>query len=175
MEKGRDNHIHHMNISFWQKKGFTLVEILLVVAIIGILASIVLISLGPIQRQGRDARRLSDLRSIQSALELYYNKCGYYPGAAAPTLPCPAWVNPASWGDMATALTGSSLGINQIPNDPTSGRTYGYLASGNGSSYILAAQLEDVNNPALSQSASAGTAVGSVGTCGTSGVYCIQF
>ena len=62
-----------------QRQGFTLIEILIVVAIIAILASVVLVGLGPTQQAGRDARRLSDIREAQNALELFYNKCGYYP------------------------------------------------------------------------------------------------
>ena len=51
-----------------ERKGFTLIEILIVVAIIAILASIVLVGLGPTQQSGRDARRLSDLHEIQNGL-----------------------------------------------------------------------------------------------------------
>ena len=66
-----------------QRKGFTLIEILIVVAIIAILASVVLVGLGPTQQAGRDARRISDLHEVQNGLELYYNKCGYYPGTSS--------------------------------------------------------------------------------------------
>ena len=64
------------------QQGFTLIEILIVVAIIAILASVVLVGLGPTQAQGRDARRISDLREVQTGLELYYNKNGVYPTAS---------------------------------------------------------------------------------------------
>ena len=57
-----------------------MIEILIVVAIIGILASVVLVGLGPTQQSGRDARRLSDLHEVQNAIELYYQKYGIYPG-----------------------------------------------------------------------------------------------
>jgi prepilin-type N-terminal cleavage/methylation domain-containing protein len=53
------------------KKGFTLIEVLTVVAIIGLLASIVLVGLGSFRTRGRDTRRIADLRSTQNALELY--------------------------------------------------------------------------------------------------------
>ena len=67
------------------RKGFTLIEILIVVAIIAILASVVLVGLGPTQQAGRDARRISDLSEIQNGLELYYNAKGQYPAPAAGT------------------------------------------------------------------------------------------
>ena len=67
--------IHTMNY----KKGFTLIELLVVVAIIGVLASIVLSSLSSARASARDSRRLAEVRSLQSALELYYLDNGEYP------------------------------------------------------------------------------------------------
>jgi prepilin-type N-terminal cleavage/methylation domain-containing protein len=127
------------------KKGFTLIEILIVVAIIAILASVVLVGLGPTQRAGRDARRLSDLREIQNGLELFYNKCGYYPGSISSGA-CSNGT-PASWDDLATALQG--VGVTSLPNDPTAGSSYGYFPYDNGDAYVLGASLEDPNNGAF--------------------------
>ncbi len=56
-----------------KNKGFTLVELLVVIAIIGLLATIAFISLNSARGKARDAKRISDVRSLQSALELYYN------------------------------------------------------------------------------------------------------
>jgi len=61
------------------KKGFTLVELLIVMAIIGLLASIVLISLNIAKKKANDAKRLSDLKQIQIALEMYNDENGSYP------------------------------------------------------------------------------------------------
>ncbi|MBI3963654.1 MAG: type II secretion system protein [Candidatus Kerfeldbacteria bacterium] len=55
------------------KKGFTLVELLVVIAIIGLLATLAFVSLNSARAKARDAKRVSDVRQIQSALELYYN------------------------------------------------------------------------------------------------------
>ena len=60
-------------------RGFTLIELLVVVAIIGILSSIVLASLNTARIKGADAARISDVNSIETALEMYYNDNGGYP------------------------------------------------------------------------------------------------
>ena len=59
--------------------GFTLVELLTVIAIIGILSSIVMASLLTARQKGRDARRIADIKQIQLALEQYYNEYLKYP------------------------------------------------------------------------------------------------
>ncbi len=55
------------------RRGFTLIELLVVIAIIGILASIVLASLNTARKKSRDARRISDIKQLQLALELYFD------------------------------------------------------------------------------------------------------
>jgi prepilin-type N-terminal cleavage/methylation domain-containing protein len=132
------------------RKGFTLIEILIVVAIIAILASVVLIGLGPTQQAGRDARRLSDLRQVQNGLELYFNRCGYYPGTTLAS-PCPLPSAHNSWAEMTTALTTSNIGVSAVPNDPQAGKNYFYSANSAAgtnaySSYIIGATLENAQN-----------------------------
>ncbi len=61
------------------KRGFTLIEMLVVIAIVGLLSSVVVIGLGGARKQGRDARRISDISQIQNALEIYYTANGEYP------------------------------------------------------------------------------------------------
>lgn len=142
------------------RKGFTLIEILIVVAIIAILASVVLIGLGPTQQSGRDARRLSDLHEIQNGLELFYNKCGYYPGTA----PAGVCANGATAGfnEMATNLVAAGIGVNTVPKDPTNSGTHIYYFRTDGaaaSQYILAAVLENQNNSVFNSYTAPATAV----------------
>src|SRR5579863_3819445 len=58
-------------------RGFTLIELLVVIAIIGILASIVLVSLNGARKKGADARIISDVQEARTALETGYNGSGY--------------------------------------------------------------------------------------------------
>ncbi len=66
------------NIKSIFSRGFTLIELLVVISIIGILSSVVLASLNSARAKARDARRMSDLNSIQIALEMYYLDYGTY-------------------------------------------------------------------------------------------------
>lgn len=59
--------------------GFTLIELLVVIAIIGLLSSIVLASLNAARTKGADAARISNVKSLETAMELYYNDNNAYP------------------------------------------------------------------------------------------------
>jgi len=148
------------SFKFQGKKGFTLIEILIVVAIIGLLASVVLVGLGSFRSRGRDARRVSDLREVQNSLELYYFKNNSYPTAN-------------SWADLRTALTAAGIGVSIVPNDPLSdsGKTYYYGVSADKQSYTLGTTLEDPNNSALKDDIDGSS--NSV-SCADP-VYCVQF
>ncbi len=61
------------------KKGFTLVELLVVISIIGLLSSVAVVSLNSSRVKARDAKRLADMKQIMTALELYNSVNGYYP------------------------------------------------------------------------------------------------
>ena len=60
-------------------RAFTLIELLVVIAIIGILATLAIVSLTNARSSSRDAKRLADLKQLQTALEVYYNDYGSYP------------------------------------------------------------------------------------------------
>lgn len=122
-------------------KGFTLIELLVVVAIIGILSSIVLASLTTARKKGRDARRISDLKQLQLALELYYDS---HPTTGYPTT-----------AQYAANLVSEGF-IAVVPTDPQTGAAYLYSAHGAltvCSSYHLGSTLEITNNSALSSDA----------------------
>lgn len=95
-------------------RGFTLIELLVVIAIIGILSSVVLASLNSARVKGRDARRVSDIKQIQLALELYYDNQQSYPAMAA-----------GSASSTLGALVTSNF-ISSIPSDPSQVGANGY-------------------------------------------------
>src|SRR3989344_1689786 len=107
------------------QKGFTLIELLVVIAIIGLLSSVVLASLNGARKKARDARRLSDIKSLQSALELYYDSnSNAYPAT------------------LAALVTGGQISV--VPTDPSGGTAaLGYVQGAGGQSYGLAAIMEN--------------------------------
>jgi prepilin-type N-terminal cleavage/methylation domain-containing protein len=158
-----------------EMRGFTLIELLVVIAIIGILSSVVLASLNGARKKGRDARRVSDIKQMQLALEMYYDaNSSEYPDSVCTTVS----------GGSCTAGTLMPTYIATVPNDPQANSTsfaYGYdnltsasaacaVASGVCTSYVIGATLEDDTNPALNSDID-GT-VGAV-SCADP-VYCVQ-
>ncbi|MBI2482630.1 prepilin-type N-terminal cleavage/methylation domain-containing protein [Candidatus Uhrbacteria bacterium] len=65
-----------------ERRGFTLIELLVVIGIIGLLSTLAVVALSSARRQARDAKRVSDMKSLQSALEIYATTSGSYPTAA---------------------------------------------------------------------------------------------
>ena len=104
--KNLSNNLFKKNHKSWCE-GFTLVELLVVIAIVGILASVVLASLNSARAKARDAQRVTSIRQVQNALEMYYLDNGSYPSS----------------GDVAlqTALTAplTPTYIGVIPQNPT--------------------------------------------------------
>lgn len=70
-------------VKYSRSSGFTLIELLVVIAIIGLLASVVLVSLNSARSKSRDAKRLADVRQLASAMELYMSDNNTYPPTTA--------------------------------------------------------------------------------------------
>ena len=124
-------------------KGFTLIELLVVIAIIGILSSVVLASLNSAREKSRDAKRVSDIKQLQLALELYYDSEGGYPSALS----------------IATLVTPGYIAA--VPTDPSTSAAYSYAALSTGcTSYHLGATLENTGHITLSSDVDAAAASG---------------
>src|SRR3989344_5147230 len=97
-----------------QKRGFTLIELLVVIAIIGVLATIVMASLGTARAKGRDTKRISDIKTIQLALATYYQDYNFYPKSiyAASNAQGDGSIDPRN------GLAGAYL--SKVPTDPSS-------------------------------------------------------
>lgn len=85
-----------------KQKGFTLIELLVVIAIIGLLSTLAVVALNNARMKARDAKRVSDIKQVQTALELYYNDVNAYPSA------------------LGTAVVnGSVTYMSVVPTNPT--------------------------------------------------------
>lgn len=111
------------------QQGFTIVELLIVIVIIGILAALVFVQFNNMQARGRDAERKADLRLIESKLAEYNADEGAYPEAVS-----------------TESIADSLAEINGIPEDaledPTNTDPHIYTYESDGSTYTLTARLE---------------------------------
>ncbi|OGE29569.1 hypothetical protein A2867_00205 [Candidatus Daviesbacteria bacterium RIFCSPHIGHO2_01_FULL_40_11] len=139
------------------RSGFTLIELLITISIIAVLSLIGLVIYSSVLKQGRDSKRQSDLRSIQSALEQYFADQFDYPSAI-------------TFNGGALSAGGRTY-LNTIPSDPQSSPNYCYLALPNNpcdnsstnkcTSYKLYAKLESQPNGSYS--------------CGSVSTYNLEF
>ncbi len=141
-----------------RSRGFTLIELLVVIAIIGILSSVVLASLNSARVKARDARRMSDLEQLQTALELYYSTNGHFPNDGVSGTYAGCWQGTGNWIPDGANYAWSSGYIGKQPQDPadiccwpegncgSAGQPGTYEYWSNGSKYLIAARLEDTSS-----------------------------
>lgn len=115
------------------KSGFTILELLTVVAIIGILSAVALPNLMGTREHARDSERITEIAEIALGLELYYSTCRQYPNPAGGL----------TTGDSNGCPTGVTFGsfLSSVPTDPQGG-SYRYGTSGTFDDFVVGALLE---------------------------------
>jgi prepilin-type N-terminal cleavage/methylation domain-containing protein len=106
------------------ERGFTLIELLIVLVIIAILATLTISALESSRQKSRDATRLSDIKQLQLALEVYFSSGNHQ--------------YPAALSSLAPSY------IPSVPRDPKTGNSYLYGQSAS-TSYHLGSVLELYN------------------------------
>jgi len=116
-------------------RGFTILELLVVIAIIVIITALTLALLNGARQRSRDSRRVEDIRSIETALNLYgANHAGTYPVVS------PAETINGSSDTMSAALIAENT-ISNVPTDPQH-PTNAYQYESDGNTYTLTFCLE---------------------------------
>ena len=133
-----------------KQQGFTLIELLIVIAIIGILASVVLVSLSSARTKARDTKRIQEVSQIQSALEIYYAQYGHYPSSDYDG--CGGWdVGDNDYPFMTNLANylGQTLPVDKTKTGNCDGYFYYRYAAGSygcpssrGAFYVLGTRLE---------------------------------
>lgn len=121
------------------KRGFSLLEILVSITIIAVLTAIGIVSYASVNKRSRDVKRKSDLEQVRSALEMYRADNGAYPNIGSGFLDAQG---------LETDLVDSGY-MPQVPDDPGSSGNYYYDAVDTGgvySAYCICADLETITS-----------------------------
>src|SRR5438270_867419 len=94
-------------------QGFTIVELLIVIVVIGILALLVITTYSGIQQKARNSKRQTDIQSVQTQLEAFYSQNGYYPSLTD--------INSGSW--LTTNMKSLDQNALTDPSNPTQSKT----------------------------------------------------
>jgi len=135
-----------MRVPLRGHRGFTLIELLVVIAIIGILSTLAVVALNSARQRSRDVKRVSDIRQLQTSLELGYAEAGGYPAATSIVLGSANYdvlcVNGGSvFQGSATGCTTILMGL--VPMNPTpNGADYVYTSATGTGTYSITFTLE---------------------------------
>ena len=129
------------------KKGFTLIELLVVISIIGLLSTISVVALNGARQKGRDAKRVGDIKQIQTALELYFNDNYVYPtsvtGTPLGTATASKAICTGGLKDACATEDKTYMGIVPAAPTPPTGNAYTYGITATGDTYEIEFTLEE--------------------------------
>lgn len=138
-----------------QKQGFTLVELMIVMVIMGILATIGVTAFISSQVKGRDTTRKGNLKAISQAIEMYYNDKGVYPTGSNGVIPLcytVAGAGPGACGKdfpvFKDSITNGATYMTKFPIDPVSTQKYYYVSS-SGTQFQIYAHLENAQDSTI--------------------------
>lgn len=138
------------------KKGFTLIELLVVIAIIALLSTLSVVALNSARVKSRDARRLSDIKQLRTALEMYFDANLTYPqNSPSSTLGVTSSVCLTASGWTNTAGCSGTVFMQKVPSDPQSNRSYEYY-SNSATSYRISYYSESDNATKIATESSMG-------------------
>jgi prepilin-type N-terminal cleavage/methylation domain-containing protein len=138
-----------------KRPAFTLVEFLVVIAIIGLLSTIAVTSLSSARAASRDAKRKADLRQIAQAVELYIDANGSAPAYAG-------WCTYLSNAGIPLVKNELSAYLATMPTDPTTANKVGdyfYYNLGGVNKYALCANLESATGSSYNYAGCSGGAI----------------
>ena len=118
-----------------KNKGFTFIELLVVMTIIGVLMAVGVTSFSVANKKGRDGKRKSDLEQIRAALELYRVDVGVYP-------PSLSACGDANWCLSSPIELGGVTYMDPVPTDSQTGERYFYYYRAASVTYALCTKLE---------------------------------
>ncbi|HMH30991.1 MAG TPA: prepilin-type N-terminal cleavage/methylation domain-containing protein [Methylomirabilota bacterium] len=96
-----------------RNQGFTIVELLIVIVVIGILALLVITTYSGIQQKARNSKRQTDIASLQTQLEAFFSQNGYYPSLTD--------LNSSTW--LGTNMKSLDQNAMIDPSNPTQSKT----------------------------------------------------
>ena len=132
--------------SHYNLRGFTLMEILIAMTIMGILASVGYAAYSVSLQKSRDGARKSDLSQVARALEAYNNDFGVYPPSCSGRVAgCVDGTQSCIWG--GAFASDDKIYMSQLPLESKSGWTYVYLVADDRRSYQLFARIENEQDP----------------------------
>lgn len=138
----------------FSNKGFTLIELIVAMAIIGILGGLIYNNFSSARLKARDVKRKSDLDAVKKALQLYYSDYDRFPAASGGRIQgCGNnGTSNCNWG-TDTFGNGTNVYMGRLPQDPTNTGAYVYTYTTSATvDYQLRAQLEVTTDPDAARS-----------------------